>query len=167
MHVGRAVFQAVGPEVQRTRRDGEQHLARLVGAAAAVDPDLPEGERGEHGARVAVGVAVVEVVDRDLAVEQHGPLDQAEAEDVHVEVDVLLRAGHRHGDVVATVEVRHSGLLFCGVHVFRPPVLHGPGQPLYELAGVQQQFFAPRRGGELDADGESGGVETAADDEGG
>jgi hypothetical protein len=83
-------------------------LARLVGTAAPDHSRLLEREGRDHGARVAVGVAVVKVVDRERAVVEHDLLDEPHPEGVDVEVDVLLRAGDGERRVVAAGDVGHG-----------------------------------------------------------
>ena len=84
-----------------------------------IQPGLAVGEGGQQRARVALPVAVVEVVDRDLAVEEDGLLDAPEAEQPDVEVVVLLRPSDAEGQVVGTADrslVGHrTRLLLCAL----------------------------------------------------
>ena len=78
--------------------DGEGGVGDFSGAgeaAAGVGP----GEEGHDGAWGAGVVAEVEVVGAGV-VEVDGALDEAEAEDLGVEVEVLLGVGGDGGDVV-------------------------------------------------------------------
>jgi hypothetical protein len=74
------VREAVGPEPDRVDRHGQVDRLGLVGPALAHPAGLPVGERGQNCARVAQTVAVIEVVDGDLAVEQDGLLHAFQAE---------------------------------------------------------------------------------------
>jgi hypothetical protein len=98
------LVEAVDPEPGRVGRDREHEGLELVGAALAHPPGLAVGERGQQRARVALPVAVVEVVDRDLAVEEDGLLDAPETEQPDVEVVVLLRPSDAEGQVVGTAD---------------------------------------------------------------
>ncbi len=104
--------QAVGPEAERVHRDGEVHSRDLVGPAAAHDPGLPERKAREDRSRVAVRVAVVQVVDGYLAVVEGRLLDAAQAEEAGVEVVVLLGRPHAERQMVVTSnEIHPAGLL--------------------------------------------------------
>ena len=99
-------------------RDREHERLQLVGAALAHPAGLAVGEGRQQRARVADPVAVVEVVDRDLAVEEHGLLDAPEAEQPDVEVVVLLRASDAEGQVVGTADrslVGHRTVSSCAL----------------------------------------------------
>ena len=96
--------QAIGPEADRADRHRQVQRLGLVGAALAHPAGLAVRERRQQRARVAEAVAVVQVVDRDLAVEQHGLLDALESEHAHVEVVVLLGAADAERQVVGTAD---------------------------------------------------------------
>src|SRR6185437_14157701 len=69
------LLEAIGPVADGVHGDREQEGLGLVGAALAHPARLAVGEGGQQRARVARAVAVVEVIDRDLAVEQDRLLD--------------------------------------------------------------------------------------------
>ena len=103
-------LEAIRPVADRLRRHGDVDRLRLVGPALAHPARLAVRERGQDRARVPDPVGVVEVVDRDLAVEEHGLLDALQAERADVEVVVLLRAADAEGQVVRAFDrprVRH------------------------------------------------------------
>ena len=99
-----AVGQPVRPVADRLRRHGDVDRLRLVGPALAHPARLAVREGGEDRARVPHAVRVVEVVDRDLAVEEHGLLDALQAERADVEVVVLLRAADAERQVMAAAD---------------------------------------------------------------
>ena len=109
-----APVEAVGPVADRLGGHREVDRLRLVGPALAHPARLAVRERGQDRARVADPVGVVEVVDRDLAVEEHGLLDALQAERADVEVVVLLRAADAERQVVGSADrpwVGHPSLL--------------------------------------------------------
>src|SRR5262249_56055552 len=85
------------PEGNRARRHGvagarelsRSHPARLARIRKA----------GGDRADICVAVSVIEVIDGDVAVHQHGLLDHPLPEDAGEEVDVLLRAAGAQRDV--------------------------------------------------------------------
>ena len=83
-------LEAVGPEADRVGRDGQVEEARLLRAALAHPTCLAVREAREERARVAHLVAVVEVVDRHLTVEEDRLLHHLQTEGLDVEVVVLL-----------------------------------------------------------------------------
>src|SRR5262249_52025635 len=110
------LVEAVGPEADRVGRDRQHQRLGLVRAALAHPAGLPVRERRQQRARVADLVAVVEVVDRDLAVEEDGLLHALQAEQPDVEVVVLLRSAYAEGQVVGTANrapVGHRTPLLC------------------------------------------------------
>ena len=106
--------EPVGPVADRLGGHGDVDRLRLVGAALAHPARLAVREGGEDRARVPDAVGVVEVVDRDLAVEEHRLLDALQAERADVEVVVLLRAADAEGQVMGSADeawVGHPCLL--------------------------------------------------------
>lgn len=63
--------QPLLPEIQRALQPRKQYLAGLVRAALAVDSCLRLWERGHHWRRAAVGIRLIQVIDRLGAVEEH------------------------------------------------------------------------------------------------
>jgi hypothetical protein len=109
------VRQPVGPVAERLGGHGEQDRPQLVRPALAEPARLAVREARQDRARVPDPVGVVEVVDRDLAVEQHGLLDALETERPHVEVVVLLRGADAKGEVMGALDRPRVG------HARRPP----------------------------------------------
>ena len=112
----RAVFdlvllQMLLPERQRAfghRVDDRLHLARTTFSGAIL-----VGERGHDRARLDIGVRIIEMIVRGLAVHQDGLLGQALADDTGEKVDVLLCARGTSSDVVISGGyVVHEGLLW-------------------------------------------------------
>ena len=139
-------LEPVGPVADRGGGDGDVDRLGLVGPALAHPARLAVGEAGEDRARVADPVGVVEVVDRDLAVEEHGLLDALQAEGADVEVVVLLRPADAEGEVVGAFDrsrVGHSELLLDG----RPSdVLSANGRPRDPLRRHRLDGARPLRG---------------------
>ena len=103
--------QPVRPVADRLRRHRHVDRLRLVGPALAHPPGLPVREAREDRARVPHAVRVVEVVDRDLAVEEHRLLDALQPQRADMEVVVLLRATDAEGQVMTAVDgprIRHE-----------------------------------------------------------
>jgi hypothetical protein len=100
--------QAIRPVADRVRGHGDADGPELVGPAPAHPSRLAVGEAREDRREVADPVGVVEVVDRDLAVEEDGLLDAAEAEQADVEVVILLRAADAERQVMGAAD--HRGL---------------------------------------------------------
>jgi hypothetical protein len=97
------VGQARGPEVERLV-GGDAPLDGVDHAVAGLAPLRPgELEEGQDRARRAALVAEVEVIDVGL-VEVDRLLDQAQAQDAGVEVDVAWGVGRDRGDVMQTLE---------------------------------------------------------------
>ena len=121
------VGQAIAPEADRLGGNGEVDRLRLVGPALAHPTRLAVRERGQDGARVADAVGVVQVVDRDLAVEEHRLLDALEAQRADVEVVVLLRAADTEGQVVRAFDGSWIGhrLLLLESSSVRPIIAGG------------------------------------------
>jgi hypothetical protein len=78
--------------------------------AGAASGGAGELEPGEDRAGRAGLVAEVQVVGVGR-VEVHGLLDHPQAEDVGIELDVLLRVGGDHRDVVHALELHHHLLV--------------------------------------------------------
>ncbi|MCY1236306.1 hypothetical protein D9M72_489540 [compost metagenome] len=103
--------EAVAPEIQRPgwhRVVDDPDLAR---AAAPLHALLLEGERRDQRAGIALCVAVVEVIDRLVAVQQHRLLDEALAQQFDVEIHVFLRAADARGQVMKALDDRHVSAL--------------------------------------------------------
>ena len=92
--------EALLPEGEGVGGDAEGGVGDFAGAGGAAT-DAGPGEEGEDGAGGAEVVAEVEVVGAGV-VEVDGALDEAEAEDLGVEVEVGLGVGGDGGDVVET-----------------------------------------------------------------
>jgi hypothetical protein len=98
------VGQALCPEVDRRRRSDPPDDAVDHAVARAPRSGARVLEERQVKAGVGVLVAIEEVVDgRVVLVDRL--LDEAEAHDPHVEVDVALRVGGDCGDVVYAVEL--------------------------------------------------------------
>lgn len=100
--------EAVDPVVQGVFRDREGHrggLASTDGSVGALGP----GEEGEEGSRVALRVAVVEVVGAGVVVVDCD-FDEAEADDAGVEIDVALGVAAHSGDVVDALDAVGHGV---------------------------------------------------------
>ena len=109
--VDAVLVEAVGPVADGVDRDREEQDLGLVGAALAHPARLAVGKGRQQRARVAGAVAVVEVVDRDLPVEQDRLLDAPQPQQADVEVIVLLGAADAEREVVGTADepwVRHA-----------------------------------------------------------
>ncbi len=102
--------QAVFPVFDRSERDAEGGLGDFAGAGVAAAGAGP-GEEGEDGSGRAGVVAEVEVVGSGV-VEVYGALDEAQAEDLGVEVEVALGVGGDCGDVVETDDWFWHGFFF-------------------------------------------------------
>ena len=98
--------QAVAPVRQRGLGDRQHQDLRLVGALAPDPARLAHREAGDERRLVAHVVAVVEVQDRSVAVVQRGLLHTLQAEDLRVEVVVLLSSTHAERDVVVALDGR-------------------------------------------------------------
>ena len=92
--------EALLPEVDGVCRDAEGGVRDFADARGAV-ADARPGEESEDGAGGAEVVAEIEVVGAGV-VKVDGALDEAEAEDLGVEVEICLRVGGDGGDVVET-----------------------------------------------------------------
>jgi hypothetical protein len=103
------VNEALLPVVEGGEGDTEGGVGDFAGAGGAF-ADVGPGKEGEDGAGGAEVVAEVEVVGAGV-VEVDGALDEAEAEDLGVEVEISLRVGGDGGDVVKTDDgaCRHGG----------------------------------------------------------
>src|SRR6185312_14800390 len=99
------LLEAVRPVADGVDGNREEEGLGLVGAALAHPAGLAVGEGGEQRARIARAVAVVEVIDRDLAVEQDRLLDAAQPQQADMEVIVLLGATDTEREVVGTADV--------------------------------------------------------------
>src|SRR2546422_6071547 len=98
--------QPLDPEAQCARQDGERRdgdLARPLAPGSRAGPR----EEGHDASRIADLVAEVEMVGLRI-VEIHGALHQPEAEQPHVEVEVLLRVTRDRGDVMDAEDARHD-----------------------------------------------------------
>ncbi|MCY1493359.1 hypothetical protein D9M68_271950 [compost metagenome] len=102
--------EAFAPELERIARHRVVDDAHLARSGARLDALLPERERRHQRAGIAAGVAVVEVVDRILAVKQHGLLDEALPQQADVEIHVVLRAADTRGQVMKPFDHRHLSL---------------------------------------------------------
>src|SRR5206468_13107322 len=102
-------IEVLFPERGRPVRHGVAGAGQLAGPGA---PRLAR-VRKTRGDRtdVGIGVAVVEVIDRDVAVHQDGLLDQPLPEDLCEEVDILLCAAGAQRDVVSTLQKALHGIL--------------------------------------------------------
>src|SRR5690606_30279744 len=78
-------IKPVHPEIGSAFRNGLENGAGLVGAATPIDARLTEREGGDDGGGVAIRRAVIEMVDRQHAVKQHGALDRVQTERLGVE----------------------------------------------------------------------------------
>ncbi|MCY1177464.1 hypothetical protein D9M73_177740 [compost metagenome] len=92
--------ETIPPEIQGAFRNGIVDDPDLPRPRPRLHPPLPEGKRGHQGTHVPLGVAVIQVVDGFIAVEQDCLLDQALPQQFHVEVHILLRAGNADGQMV-------------------------------------------------------------------
>src|SRR5213083_1663529 len=82
-------------------------LARDAGCLSPGGSRFGPGEEGHDAPRIADLVAEVEMVGLRI-VEIHGALHQPEAEQPHVEVEVLLRVTRDRGDVMDAEDARHD-----------------------------------------------------------
>ena len=87
-------------KADRVSRDGEVQPRDLVGAQPALHPLLSHREAREDCSRVALRVAVVQVVDRHLTFVEACLLQKPQAEKAGVEVEIVLRAPAAVGVVV-------------------------------------------------------------------
>src|SRR5262245_25901053 len=109
---GLVAIEVIVPERDRSVRNGVAGTGQLAGPGA---PRLPR-VRKTRGDRtdVGVGIAVIEVIDRDVAIHQNGLLDQPLPENLSEEVDILLRAAGAQRDVVHTLHEACHGILQTG-----------------------------------------------------
>ena len=109
---GAMLRQVSNPERQRPPGHGvgeHRHLPRAWPALAAAI-----GKTGGDRTGFGVGVAVVEVVDGDVPVQQHGLLDQALTQHTGEEIDIGLRRARAERDVVDACDQRvHARLPGC------------------------------------------------------
>ncbi|MNK95986.1 hypothetical protein D3C87_1162480 [compost metagenome] len=102
--------EAGAPEIERASRHRVVDDPDLARAGARRDPFLPERERCHQGTRVAVGIAVVEVIDRVLAVQKNSLLDEALPQQLDVKIHILLRVSHAGGQMMKSLDHRHCPL---------------------------------------------------------
>ncbi len=108
------IAQVIPPEPEAGLGHREADRGDLPAAQLADPAALAHREAGEDRALIAVIVGVVEVVDRHGAVVERRLLDAFQAEDLRVEVEVLLRIARAHGQMVVLLD--SSG----GVHGSTP-----------------------------------------------
>jgi hypothetical protein len=101
----RVAHQALEPEAGRRRGGGERRHRRLPRAGAAAPRPGPGKEREQAPGR-SVLVAEIEMIGLRI-VEVDGALDQPEAQDAGVEIEVALRIAGDRGDVVDAQHPRH------------------------------------------------------------
>ena len=100
------VTEALLPEVDRSRADRERERLDLTAPASRDPSGLPHREARDEGALLARVVAVVKMEDRRVPVVERRLLDALHAEDLRVEVIVLLRVADVERDVVVPLDVR-------------------------------------------------------------
>ena len=98
------LLEAVLPPAQRIRGGDRKRDRGDARVARARRPRHRPVEEGDLGSRPADLVPIEQVVGGDVVL-VHRLLDQPEAEDVGVEVDVLAGAGGDRGHVVESVEL--------------------------------------------------------------
>ena len=108
-----ARIQPVYPEIGSPHRDRLHNGARLVGAATTINTGLLEGEGGDDGRGIAIGRAVIEVINRHRAIKQHGPLHRMQAKRLSVEIEIFLRAVRGHRQVVVSADRGHGLSSIC------------------------------------------------------
>src|SRR6267143_694890 len=96
--------QPLDPESERAGQHGEGCDGDLSGPVTPGSGAGP-GEEGHDASRSAHLIAVVEMVCLRI-VEIHGALDEPEAEQPHVEVEVALGVARDRGDVM---DAEHAG----------------------------------------------------------
>ena len=99
--------QPGGPERQAVGGHGERGGVGLTVAGATAAETGPREEREDRAGR-ADAVTVVEVIGGRV-VEVHGALDQAQAEDAGVEIDVTARIAGDRGNVMQACEKDSGG----------------------------------------------------------
>src|SRR5262245_24843571 len=102
-------FEVFLPEWNRPGRHGIAGARELAGTGTARFARVREA-RGD-GTDVGIAIAVIEVVDGDVSVHQHGLLDEPLPENLGEEIDILLRAAGAERDVVNAPNETVHGLL--------------------------------------------------------
>lgn len=100
--------QAVHPKISGPHRDRLLHDFRLVQPAPPIDRRLAERKGGDDRRRVAGFCAVIQVIDRQHAVKQHGALDRIQAQFPGMKIEILLHAVCRQCQMVIRVMVVSS-----------------------------------------------------------
>src|SRR5262245_14644803 len=95
---GPVSIEMVFPKRDRSIRNGVAGAGQLTGPCAPRLARVRKTRRDRTD--VGVGVAVVEVIDRDVSIHQDGLLDQPLPQHLGKEVDILLGAARAQRDVV-------------------------------------------------------------------
>src|SRR5579871_5681173 len=95
-------LQVILPERESAFGNGKRGGIDLAGAAPPLEAAVRK--RGHDGSRFDLRVRVIQVIDRNLAIHEHGLLGHAQAKRLRKEIDIVLGASGASGDVVISGE---------------------------------------------------------------